>query len=688
MPRSLAIVALILFLVSGVGAQEKLPPRFAPLTKNERFRLVRVLGMPELQPTLQPTSAISADGKWAIFAEDITSSDGKNWHFRTRLLLFDLQAKTWPREFEIDGKTVTALDLSQDGAKVLLAGQFIDAKGKDPSQAALRAHLLLLDLRTGKAVRSIEAADMQFLCVALAPDGTFALTGLSDKIKQWDLRNGKQVAVYDAKRIFPIHALTFLPGGKQFLAAGDGVRLWIVGMDKPVRSFAVNPAVFDIWRLAVTSDCKQFTVGELMAVVTQWDIASGKQTAKLSAYQGPHDEFITGLAITADGKTVIGAWSSLNKIAEDSASTRFVAWDAETRKTLWSKTTRQRGLMSMLMQKDKLLLGGGANLFETWSIKEGKQLECWGGHKGSVNAVAVLLKGDILSAGQEGVVMTWRDGKMTRSQPTASGAISVLAQSHDRTQWLSAAADHAIRLYAGDGDKPLQVLKGHTGSITSLAFGKEGWAVSGSGGSGDRAVKTWDLKSGKEIASFVDHSEGVNAVAVSPDDKWLATGSDDTTIRLWPIKAGKVDLTREAITLEGHKKPVTCLAFSPDGKTLISGSQDQTLKVWDWAKEKAVRTIPGHKNWITSLLLIPSPPAPLPQGAREGLAAVTTSDDLTLRWWDLDSGKEVGRLDFGVIGDCPRCLARLGADRLLVGTSSWLIYELQMLPTDNTNPKR
>jgi WD40 repeat protein len=209
-------------------------------------------------------------------------------------------------------------------------------------------------------------------------------------------------------------------------------------------------------------------------------------------------------------------------------------------------------------------------------------------------------------------------------------------------------------------------LKGHSGPVTSLSFSGNGrWACSGSG---DRGVKTWDLATGKEIATLSGHSEGVNAVAISPDDRWLASASDDATIRLWPVKDGKLDLDREIITLEDHKKAVTCLAFAADGKTLVSGSQDQTLRVWDWAKEKVVRTIAGHKNWITSLLFV------------DANTFLSTSDDLSVCWWELDSGKEIGRVDFGSVGDCPRCLARIGPDRLLVGTSSWLIYEFQMLP--------
>jgi WD40 repeat protein len=238
--------------------------------------------------------------------------------------------------------------------------------------------------------------------------------------------------------------------------------------------------------------------------------------------------------------------------------------------------------------------------------------------------------------------------------------------SPDRKQWLSAGADRSVKLWNTGVDKPAQVLKGHTAPVTSLAFSKGSrWAASGSA---DRSVKAWDLRTGKEIASITGLADAVNAVAISPDDLWLASAGDDATIRVFPIKDGKLDPDREVLILEHHKKAVICLAFSPDGKTLLSGSKDHTLKVWDWAKEKVVRTIPGHKNWITSLLFI------------DEASVLTTSDDLSICWWELGSGKEIGRIDFGAVGDCPRCVTRVGPDRIAVGSSSWLLYEFQMMP--------
>jgi WD40 repeat protein len=65
------------------------------------------------------------------------------------------------------------------------------------------------------------------------------------------------------------------------------------------------------------------------------------------------------------------------------------------------------------------------------------------------------------------------------------------------------------------------------------------------------------------------HTRSVNAVAFSPDNRWLASGGKDNVIKIWDVANGNV-----LRTLYGHGSNVNALAVSPDGKLLASGSGD------------------------------------------------------------------------------------------------------------------
>lgn len=70
------------------------------------------------------------------------------------------------------------------------------------------------------------------------------------------------------------------------------------------------------------------------------------------------------------------------------------------------------------------------------------------------------------------------------------------------------------------------------------------------------------------------HDCAVYSVAFSPDGRYLASGSEDETIKIWDTTTGE-----ERRTLEGHNHSIYSVAFSPDGRRIASGSYDETIKI-------------------------------------------------------------------------------------------------------------
>lgn len=93
------------------------------------------------------------------------------------------------------------------------------------------------------------------------------------------------------------------------------------------------------------------------------------------------------------------------------------------------------------------------------------------------------------------------------------------------------------------------------------------------------------------------HTEAILAVQFSPEGQFLASGSGDTTVRLW-------DLPTESpkFTLEGHTDHILAIAWAPDAKKLASGCKRGQIRLWSPKTGKQMgKPLLGHKQWITGI---------------------------------------------------------------------------------------
>ncbi|EZA58386.1 hypothetical protein DMN91_006371 [Ooceraea biroi] len=124
--------------------------------------------------------------------------------------------------------------------------------------------------------------------------------------------------------------------------------------------------------------------------------------------------------------------------------------------------------------------------------------------------------------------------------------------------------------------------------------------------------------------SLEGHKEAVISVAFSPDGKHLASGSGDTTIRLWDIYT-----QTPHFTCQGHKHWVLCVSWSPCGSKFASACKNGSIFLWDPSTGQQIgKAMAGHKMWVTSLCWEPYHKNP------ECQFLASSSKDGDVRIWD------------------------------------------------------
>jgi len=125
------------------------------------------------------------------------------------------------------------------------------------------------------------------------------------------------------------------------------------------------------------------------------------------------------------------------------------------------------------------------------------------------------------------------------------------------------------------------------------------WLAVASGVPGLNGVAVlFDLDSGDRVREFRQgHRDALYGVAFSPDGQRLGTAGYDRLIQLWDAKTGKL-----LNTLKGHNGAVYSIAFSPDGKVLASAGGDSSVKLWNTTTGQRIDTFgqPTGEQFITT----------------------------------------------------------------------------------------
>ena len=170
---------------------------------------------------------------------------------------------------------------------------------------------------------------------------------------------------------------------------------------------------------------------------------------------------------------------------------------------------------------------------------------------------------------------------------------SVATSSHG-TYWAMGSRRGGARVWRDDGKMLDLAWQAHTAAVQALAFSPDEQMLAT--GSWDGTIKLWNLENGA-LLWLGQHTGSIHRLAFTPDGRTLASGGDDAAIRLWDVSTGK-----HLQTLSSQSSAVYALAWSPDGSLLASGSFDGSIHLWEMQGRQAAqpgtasRILTGHSG--------------------------------------------------------------------------------------------
>jgi WD40 repeat protein/tRNA A-37 threonylcarbamoyl transferase component Bud32 len=169
-------------------------------------------------------------------------------------------------------------------------------------------------------------------------------------------------------------------------------------------------------------------------------------------------------------------------------------------------------------------------------------------------------------------------------------------------------------------------LSGHAEAVTVLAFSPDRRFLAS--GSQDGTAKVWELATRLELASFSGHEKGVYGVALSPGARRLAAVGNDGIVRVWESATGK-----PLFTLEKRNAGPSTMAFSPDGRWLAVADNKRAAIHDETGKELV--SFAGHGKPVLAVAFSP-----------DGQRVASAGLDGKVRIWGASSAKQQHQLAF------------------------------------------
>jgi len=372
--------------------------------------------------------------------------------------------------------------------------------------------------------------------IEFSPNSSFLISGEDDgDLILWDVKNGMPIKVFTGGHTKEITGIIF---------SRDGKRLFSGSKDGSIKSWKT----FEM-RMSLARKDEGGGEESIPADIPETD---------LNFMDEENNSPITCIALCPEGKL----------IASGDDQEKIKIWDANT------------GMLLRRLKKPnvgkKLPLAPGEIHFESpFKTLEDEEI---------VWSISFSLDGKFLvSASGQGTnsydssIKIWEVSTGLLIQPLLGHTFIPrgVVFSKDGKKLVSCGNDGTIKLWNFQTGSLVKTFGGHLDKVIKVSYSIDNEIASVGL---DGIIRFWKISDhySPKISSFTEQIEGVLCVALSKNGKYLASGSQDGTIKIWYCETGKIFKI-----LKGHELGVNSVAFSPDNKKLVSGGIDKRVILWD-----------------------------------------------------------------------------------------------------------